>query len=88
MCAFVSFSLQTGAASKRFGIDGDREAVPLMLEVVYNRVSQELLSLTCRFVSRKKKKKPSRLQRRGEIFTSAHLVLVMITSAPTGNDTS
>ncbi|XP_029919953.1 phosphoinositide 3-kinase regulatory subunit 5 [Myripristis murdjan] len=27
-----------GAASKRFGIDGDREAVPLMLEVVYNRV--------------------------------------------------
>ncbi|XP_029992891.1 phosphoinositide 3-kinase regulatory subunit 5 isoform X2 [Sphaeramia orbicularis] len=27
-----------GAASKRFGIDGDREAVPLMLEMVYNRV--------------------------------------------------
>ncbi|XP_039649751.1 phosphoinositide 3-kinase regulatory subunit 5 isoform X2 [Perca fluviatilis] len=27
-----------GAASKRFGIDGDREAVPLMLEVVYNKV--------------------------------------------------
>ncbi|KAM4750796.1 phosphoinositide 3-kinase regulatory subunit 5 [Anableps anableps] len=27
-----------GAASKRFGIDGDREAVPLSLEVVYNRV--------------------------------------------------
>ncbi|CAB1415202.1 unnamed protein product [Pleuronectes platessa] len=27
-----------GAASKRFGIDGDREAVPLMLELVYNRV--------------------------------------------------
>ncbi|XP_076027258.1 phosphoinositide 3-kinase regulatory subunit 5 isoform X2 [Genypterus blacodes] len=27
-----------GAASKRFGIDGDREAVPLILEVVYNRV--------------------------------------------------
>ncbi|XP_068448499.1 phosphoinositide 3-kinase regulatory subunit 5 isoform X2 [Clinocottus analis] len=27
-----------GAASKRFGIDGDREAVPLMLEVLYNRV--------------------------------------------------
>lgn len=27
-----------GAASKRFGIDGDREAVPLMLEVVYNTV--------------------------------------------------
>uniref|UniRef100_A0A8C7XQM0 Phosphoinositide 3-kinase regulatory subunit 5 n=1 Tax=Oryzias sinensis TaxID=183150 RepID=A0A8C7XQM0_9TELE len=27
-----------GAASKRFGIDGDREAVPLTLEVVYNRV--------------------------------------------------
>ncbi|XP_073325323.1 phosphoinositide 3-kinase regulatory subunit 5 [Pagrus major] len=27
-----------GAASKRFGIDGDREAVPLKLEVVYNRV--------------------------------------------------
>lgn len=36
MCVF--FSLYTGAASKRFGIDGDREAVPLMLEVVYNRV--------------------------------------------------
>lgn len=36
MCVF--FSLHTGAASKRFGIDGDREAVPLMLEVVYNRV--------------------------------------------------
>lgn len=27
-----------GPASKRFGIDGDREAVPLMLEVMYNRV--------------------------------------------------
>ncbi|XP_023268532.1 phosphoinositide 3-kinase regulatory subunit 5 isoform X2 [Seriola lalandi dorsalis] len=27
-----------GAASKRFGIDGDREAVPLKLDVVYNRV--------------------------------------------------
>ncbi|KAI3353071.1 hypothetical protein L3Q82_019636 [Scortum barcoo] len=27
-----------GAASKRFGIDGDREAVPLMLDVMYNRV--------------------------------------------------
>lgn len=27
-----------GAASKRFGIDGDREAVPLMLEIVYNKV--------------------------------------------------
>ncbi|KAK5865919.1 hypothetical protein PBY51_020149 [Eleginops maclovinus] len=27
-----------GAASKRFGIDGDREAVPLKLEVVYNMV--------------------------------------------------
>ncbi|KAM8878670.1 phosphoinositide 3-kinase regulatory subunit 5 isoform 2-T3 [Spinachia spinachia] len=26
-----------GAASRRFGIDGDREAVPLMLDVVYNR---------------------------------------------------
>ncbi|CAJ1053612.1 phosphoinositide 3-kinase regulatory subunit 5 isoform X2 [Xyrichtys novacula] len=27
-----------GAASKRFGIDGDREAVPLMLEMLYSRV--------------------------------------------------
>uniref|UniRef100_A0AAY4A8V0 Phosphoinositide 3-kinase regulatory subunit 5 n=1 Tax=Denticeps clupeoides TaxID=299321 RepID=A0AAY4A8V0_9TELE len=27
-----------GSASKRFGIDGDREAVPLTLDVVYNRV--------------------------------------------------
>ncbi|KAI1896796.1 hypothetical protein AGOR_G00098500 [Albula goreensis] len=27
-----------GAASKRFGIDGDREAVPLALEIVYNKV--------------------------------------------------
>ncbi|KAM4585389.1 phosphoinositide 3-kinase regulatory subunit 5 isoform 1-T2 [Odontesthes bonariensis] len=27
-----------GAASKRFGIDGDREAVPLTLEVLYNKV--------------------------------------------------
>ncbi|XP_076871500.1 phosphoinositide 3-kinase regulatory subunit 5 isoform X2 [Brachyhypopomus gauderio] len=27
-----------GAASKRFGIDGDREAVPLSLELVYNQV--------------------------------------------------
>ncbi|XP_063057943.1 phosphoinositide 3-kinase regulatory subunit 5 [Engraulis encrasicolus] len=27
-----------GAASKRFGIDGDREAVPLNLDVAYNRV--------------------------------------------------
>ncbi|KAM7418919.1 hypothetical protein PAMA_016169 [Pampus argenteus] len=27
-----------GAASKRFGIDGDREAVPLELELTYNRV--------------------------------------------------
>lgn len=32
------FSLYVGAASKRFGIDGDREAVPLMLEVMYNKV--------------------------------------------------
>lgn len=30
--------LSVGAASKRFGIDGDREAVPLTLEVVYNKV--------------------------------------------------
>uniref|UniRef100_A0A8C5DHF7 Phosphoinositide 3-kinase regulatory subunit 5 n=1 Tax=Gouania willdenowi TaxID=441366 RepID=A0A8C5DHF7_GOUWI len=28
-----------GAASKRFGIDGEREAVPLTLELVYNRVA-------------------------------------------------
>ncbi|XP_051567403.1 phosphoinositide 3-kinase regulatory subunit 5-like isoform X2 [Myxocyprinus asiaticus] len=28
-----------GAASKRFGIDGDREAVPLSLEIIYNRVN-------------------------------------------------
>ncbi|KAL6455767.1 hypothetical protein MHYP_G00356180 [Metynnis hypsauchen] len=27
-----------GAASKRFGIDGDREALPLSLELVYNQV--------------------------------------------------
>ncbi|XP_026069669.1 phosphoinositide 3-kinase regulatory subunit 5-like isoform X1 [Carassius auratus] len=27
-----------GAASKRFGIDGDREAVPLSLEVTYNQI--------------------------------------------------
>uniref|UniRef100_A0A3B3ZU77 Phosphoinositide 3-kinase regulatory subunit 5 n=1 Tax=Periophthalmus magnuspinnatus TaxID=409849 RepID=A0A3B3ZU77_9GOBI len=27
-----------GTASKRFGIDGDREAVPLTLDMVYNRV--------------------------------------------------
>uniref|UniRef100_A0A8C6SXV8 Phosphoinositide 3-kinase regulatory subunit 5 n=1 Tax=Neogobius melanostomus TaxID=47308 RepID=A0A8C6SXV8_9GOBI len=27
-----------GAASKRFGIDGDREAVPLTLDMIYNRV--------------------------------------------------
>ncbi|XP_055013705.1 phosphoinositide 3-kinase regulatory subunit 5 isoform X2 [Boleophthalmus pectinirostris] len=27
-----------GTASKRFGIDGDREAVPLSLDMVYNRV--------------------------------------------------
>ncbi|KAM6972833.1 phosphoinositide 3-kinase regulatory subunit 5 [Aplochiton taeniatus] len=27
-----------GTASKRFGIDGDREAVPLLLEVLYNKV--------------------------------------------------
>lgn len=33
ICYYVS-----GAASKRFGIDGDREAVPLSLEVTYNRV--------------------------------------------------
>ncbi|KAA8594989.1 hypothetical protein FQN60_012124 [Etheostoma spectabile] len=30
-----------GAASKRFGIDGDREAVPLTLEVVYNKWKRE-----------------------------------------------
>uniref|UniRef100_A0A8C1X769 Phosphoinositide 3-kinase regulatory subunit 5 n=1 Tax=Cyprinus carpio TaxID=7962 RepID=A0A8C1X769_CYPCA len=28
-----------GAASKRFGIDGDREAVPLSLEITYNRIN-------------------------------------------------
>uniref|UniRef100_A0A673WFE9 Phosphoinositide 3-kinase regulatory subunit 5 n=1 Tax=Salmo trutta TaxID=8032 RepID=A0A673WFE9_SALTR len=27
-----------GAASKRFGIDGDREALPLALDVIYNKV--------------------------------------------------
>lgn len=27
-----------GAASKRFGIDGEREAVPLTLRVAYNKV--------------------------------------------------
>uniref|UniRef100_A0A8C1TLK0 Phosphoinositide 3-kinase regulatory subunit 5 n=1 Tax=Cyprinus carpio TaxID=7962 RepID=A0A8C1TLK0_CYPCA len=27
-----------GAASKRFGIDGDREAVPLSLEITYNQI--------------------------------------------------
>lgn len=32
----------TGAASKRFGIDGDREAVPLTLDVAYNRVRNGL----------------------------------------------
>ncbi len=37
MCVCVCF-FNVGAASKRFGIDGDREAVPLMLEVVYNKV--------------------------------------------------
>ncbi|KAG9343958.1 hypothetical protein JZ751_013347 [Albula glossodonta] len=28
-----------GAASKRFGIDGDREAIPLTLELLYNKVT-------------------------------------------------
>lgn len=83
VCVCVSLSLHTGAASKRFGIDGDREAVPLMLEVVYNRVSQELLLLTCHFGSRKKTLHLHTFRRQCEIFTS-----VMITSAPTGNDTS
>lgn len=36
--AVCVFSHCVGAASKRFGIDGDREAVPLKLDVVYNRV--------------------------------------------------
>ena len=27
-----------GSAKKRFGIDGDREAVPLTLELLYNKV--------------------------------------------------
>lgn len=40
MC--VHFFLHEGAASKRFGIDGDREALPLMLDVMYNRVSRIL----------------------------------------------
>jgi len=31
-------SLLEGSAQKRFGIDGDREAVPLKLEVLYNKV--------------------------------------------------
>lgn len=39
-CAFLFFPV--GAASKRFGIDGDREAVPLTLEVVYNKVEWRL----------------------------------------------
>lgn len=39
MCVRVLFFFfSVGAASKRFGIDGDREAVPLTLEVVYNKV--------------------------------------------------
>lgn len=36
--SFLWLLVNTGAASKRFGIDGDREAVPLKLELVYNRV--------------------------------------------------
>uniref|UniRef100_A0A4W5MQS9 Phosphoinositide 3-kinase regulatory subunit 5 n=1 Tax=Hucho hucho TaxID=62062 RepID=A0A4W5MQS9_9TELE len=40
-----------GAASKRFGIDGDREAVPLMLEVVYNRV---VISGRCQWMKKDK----------------------------------
>lgn len=39
------FLLSPGAASKRFGIDGDREAVPLMLEVVYNKVRSTSVDL-------------------------------------------
>uniref|UniRef100_A0A672JVA3 Phosphoinositide 3-kinase regulatory subunit 5 n=1 Tax=Sinocyclocheilus grahami TaxID=75366 RepID=A0A672JVA3_SINGR len=37
ICSYFS-----GAASKRFGIDGDREAVPLSLEVTYNRVRRTI----------------------------------------------
>uniref|UniRef100_A0A8C2DQG2 Phosphoinositide 3-kinase regulatory subunit 5 n=1 Tax=Cyprinus carpio TaxID=7962 RepID=A0A8C2DQG2_CYPCA len=33
ICSYFS-----GAASKRFGIDGDREAVPLSLEITYNQI--------------------------------------------------
>lgn len=40
-CVFTC--LYIGAASKRFGIDGEREAVPLMLDVVYNRVRSCLM---------------------------------------------
>ena len=32
-----------GSAKKRFGIDGDREAVPLTLEVLYNKVRRPLV---------------------------------------------
>uniref|UniRef100_A0A3B5B7N1 Phosphoinositide 3-kinase regulatory subunit 5 n=1 Tax=Stegastes partitus TaxID=144197 RepID=A0A3B5B7N1_9TELE len=39
-------AIKAMAASKRFGIDGDREAVPLTLEVVYNRSKMECLQLT------------------------------------------
>ena len=40
MC--VCFCHCKGAAGKRFGIDGDREAVPLKLDVVYNKVGSSL----------------------------------------------
>lgn len=36
----------TGAASKRFGIDGDREALPLALYIVYNKVLFSTFSKT------------------------------------------
>lgn len=36
MCVYTIVSV--GAASKRFGIDKEREAVPLTLRVAYNKV--------------------------------------------------
>ena len=38
-----------GSARKRFGIDGDREAVPLKLEVLYNKVRRRLVYPYLRF---------------------------------------
>lgn len=88
-----------GAASKRFGIDGEREAVPLMLDLMYNRVRNCLIlhiqelhkkthTQTHTMLSAKRQHgNTTPLEAyKPPSFNIIQLVLIKVTSEPTGKD--